>query len=265
MSFGTGYQVAGVAPERDRGVALGVFIAVALVGAGVAFGGNALNFINLPSFLIVLGGTLGATLANFSLSDLRHAWNAFQGVLFTRIYRPLERIEYLVSLSQVAKKEGLLVLEEESRRVDDPFLKLALDITVDGQKAADVKRILETETHNSFDRSMRAVQVFETMGNYAPAMGLIGTLIGLIQMLSSLQDVARVGPAMALALVTTFYGAMLANIIFLPVAGKIRNRSEETAVVKALTMEGVLSIAQQESHLVLEQRLQSFLPMIQGR
>ena len=248
--------------ELDRGVAGGLLLCVVLLGAGIICGGTVGNFISPASFLVVIGGTVGAALVNYSLYDLRHAWSAFREILFTRDYHPIERIRYLVRLASLVRRDGLLVLEREARNSrDDSFLRTALQLTVDAQEGPEIRRILETELRASIEKSSRAVQVFEAMGNYSPAMGLIGTLIGLINMLGALENPATVGPAMALALTTTLYGAVLANMIFLPVAGKLKNRCEEDAVVKAITIEGVLSLGKQENAIVVEQRLQSFLPL----
>jgi len=250
--------------ELDQGVVFGVSSALLLIGAAVLFGGHILTFLDPLGILIVVGGTFGATFANFSLYDLKHARQAFTTVFFTKLYHPIERIQYMVSLAHLIKKNGLLVLEQEATMVDDQFLRLALELTVDSQPQADVKRVLETEMRITQEKAMRAVQVFETLATYAPAMGLIGTLIGLIHMLGTLNDPTKVGPAMALALVATFYGALLSNIVFLPIAGRLRNRSEEEIMVKAITLEGVLSLSKQESPIIVEQRLQGFLPLAQG-
>ena len=258
------YRIFTESHEIDRSMLVGVGSAVFLIAVGILAGGHFLNFVDPISMLIVLGGTFGATLANFSFYDLRQAWIAFRAVLNTPIFHPVERISYMLSLSQLLKKNGLLALEREAQNVSDPFLRLAMEITVDSQQHNDVRRILETEVRISNDRSLRAVQVFETLGNFAPAMGLIGTLIGLIQMMGALSDPRTVGPSMALALVTTFYGAILSNIVFLPLAGRLRNRAEEANLVKAITIEGVLSMARQESPVILEQKLQSFLPLASG-
>ncbi|MEZ4753953.1 MAG: MotA/TolQ/ExbB proton channel family protein [Bdellovibrionota bacterium] len=247
--------------ELDRGVIGGAILAFTLVGLGIFFGGTILNFINLPGFLIVLGGTLGATLVNFSTYDIHKCFSAVRRVLFIKEYHPAERIEHLVQLANAIRQEGLLVLERYAKSEEDSFLRMAFELTVDGQAHDDVKRVLETELRTSNDRATRAIQVFETMGNYAPAMGLIGTLIGLIQMLGSLDNPSLVGPAMATALITTFYGAILANLIFIPIAGKLRNKKEEENLVKAITIEGVLSLGKQENPVVVEQRLQGFLPI----
>lgn len=245
----------------DRGILTGVGICVALIVIGIVSSGKGLNFLSPTSFLLVLGGTVGATLVNFSMYDFNHAIQAFKSAILVSPFHPIERIQYLVRLAQLVRQEGLLILDREAQISNDPFLRLALELTVDGQPPAEIKRVLETEMISSNDRESRAVQIFQTMGNYAPAMGLIGTLIGLIQMLGNLQNPASVGPAMSLALVATFYGAIFANLFFLPIAGKIKARNEEQTLVKAITVEGILNIGRQENPIVLEQRLQGFLPL----
>ncbi|RMG42262.1 MAG: motility protein A [Candidatus Dadabacteria bacterium] len=245
----------------DRNVLGGAALAFGLIAFGVLIGGQWLNFLNPASMLIVLGGTLGATMIHFSSYDLRSAWNAFKNVMRSEEPQSIERIDSLVRMAHLVRQNGLLVLEREARTTGDPFLRMALELTVDGQKPEEVRRILETEMATARDRGERAVQVFETMGQYAPAMGLIGTLIGLIQMLGALDNPQTVGPAMAVALVTTLYGALLANLFFLPVAGKLRNRLQAEALVKAISVEGAISLGQQENPIVLEQRLQSFMPL----
>ena len=262
--FRSKFQFARFSGEReiDRGVLFGLGLSFSLIVLGMAIGGGGLfRFFDLSSIAIVFGGTIGATLVNFAPKDLTLAWKSFKSALFEHQSNSEERTRYLVGLSHAVRTQGRIqVLEHEGSRSQDPFLKFALEMTVDGQNPAEVRRILETETRIANDRAARAVQVFETMGNYAPALGLIGTVIGLIQMLGALDNPATVGPAMATALITTFYGAIGANLVFLPIAGKLKNRSEEEAVVKALTIEGVISVGNEENPMLLEQRLQGFKP-----
>jgi len=132
-------------------------------------------------------------------------------------------------------------------------------VTVDGQSPDDIRRILDNEISASFENGSRSVAVFETMGGYAPAMGLIGTLIGLVQMLEALGDASTVGPAMSVALLTTLYGAILANMFLLPVAGKLNNRIREEILIKQITVDGLMSVARDENPIMLEQRLQSYI------
>lgn len=168
-------------------------------------------------------------------------------------------MEELINLSYVSRKKGLLVLEDVAQETKDMFFKKALQLVVDGQKESDIKKILETEMNITSEENQKGITVFETMGTYAPAMGLIGTLLGLVNMLGSLDDPSKVGPAMSVALLTTFYGAVLANMVFIPFAGKIRNIDANEVLIKKITIEGVLSLAKQESPLIIEQRLQSFM------
>ena len=222
--------------------------------------GKIAQFFDMPSLLLVLGGTLGATMVQFSVSEIRAAWDLLKGVSREQPFHPSERVRDLLHLSQRVKQGGLLTLEDEVTRIRDQFLRTGLEIAADGQPEIDIKRILETEVLTTTERDVRAVEVLQAMGSYAPALGLIGTLLGLVQLLGSLQDPATVGRAMSVALLTTFYGALLANLIFLPLAGKLRAYTEEQALVKALTIEGVLSISRLESPIILEQRLQQFIP-----
>lgn len=248
----------------DKGIITGAAISFALIVIGVVMGGQGLMALNPMSMLIVLGGTFGATLVHYSWYDIRHAWNAFQKILFAKESHPSERIGYLVELAQAVRIQGLLVLEREARASADPFLRMALELTADGQQAPDIKRILETEMRASQDKAVRGSNVFQTMGTYAPALGLIGTIIGMMEMLTALADPSTVGPAMAVALTTTLYGAILSNLIFLPVAGKLRNQIDEELTVKAITVEGILAVGRQENPSIVEQRLQGFLPLMPG-
>jgi len=246
-------------PRIDKSVIVGLCASFALVLVGVMLGGNVLTFLNPGGFLLVLGGTLASTLVQFSTRDIHEAVEAVRGALFIRPETPADRMRYLVQLARRVKDEGMLVLEAEASESQDPFLRLGLELTVDGQNTEDIRRILQNEMRATNERSWRSVQVWDTMGNFAPAMGLIGTLIGLIQMLGALQDASSVGPAMSLALVATLYGSVSANLFFFPLAGKLRLLAQECASTKEITLEGLTSIARNESPIMLEQRLQSFI------
>lgn len=245
----------------DRGVLFGAGLCAALMAFGVLQGQNLVNYLNPGGLLIVLGGTFGATLVHFSPRDMQHAWESFRRVLFEPSHHVEERIHVLVEMAQAVRHHGVLYLERQVRQPSDPFFQMALELTVDGQSSEEIRRILETETRSSNDRMGRAVQVFSTMGTYAPAMGLIGTLCGLVQMLGALDNPSAVGPAMSVALLTTLYGAVIANVIFLPVAGKIKNAAEGQSLMKAITIEGVISLGKQENPIIVEQRLRGFLPL----
>ena len=245
-------------PRIDTSIVVGFSIATVMIAVGALLGDHPLVFLSPGALLLVIGGTTGATLIQYSVPDLKCALTSARAALFIRSETARDRIAWMVDLARRVKDEGLLILEDEAAATTDTCVRLGLELTVDGQKPEDIRRILENEMRVSHERAWRSVQVWESMGNFAPAMGLIGTLIGLIHMLGSLRDPAAVGPAMALALVATLYGAASANLVFFPLAGKLRGIAEEQAHMKDITIEGVLSLAHNESPIMLEQRLQSF-------
>jgi chemotaxis protein MotA len=165
-----------------------------------------------------------------------------------------------VELSHRARKDGILSLEPTVRAMDDRFMAKGLQMTIDGVEPTVVKETLETEIDNVIERHRVGADIFTSMGTFAPALGMIGTLIGLVQMLRTMNDPSAIGPGMAVALMTTFYGAVLANMLFLPMSGKLRNRSAEEVVMKELILQGVLGIARGDNPRVLEQKLHSFIP-----
>ncbi len=226
--------------------------------SGLLTSDQPLRFLNLEGLLIVFGGTIASTLIQFSISDLRSALSAFIAAVTAAPSTAQERMELLMDLSHRVKQYGVLTLEDEAQGEPDEFFRLGLMLVADGRSIEDTKRILRKEMESSRDREWRSVQVWETMGNFAPAMGLIGTLLGLIQMLSSLQDTNLMASSMAMALVATLYGSVGANLFFFPIAGKLRVLSQERELCKSVTLEGLLSISRLENPIMLEQRLQSF-------
>lgn len=248
-------------PVVNMSLVAGLSLALGLVVMGAVMGGNPTTFISLEGLLLVLGGTAASVLIQFSMRDLRVALEAAQSVLFIPHEQPSDRISYVLDLSRRVRDQGVLTLEQEARLTADPFMRLGLELTVDGQAPEEIARILQREMRTSNDQAWRSVQVWETMGNFAPAMGLIGTLIGLIHMLGSLQDASTVGPAMSLALVATLYGSVAANLLFFPMAGKLRVVAQEKELSKDITVEALVSVARSESPLLLEQRLQSYISM----
>lgn len=246
-------------PEINRSFVGGAILIALLVGGGILLSGDVAAYMSISSIFIVLGGTVGATLIHYSAEDLSTSFKALRCVMFQSSANPIKRIQLMVRIAQEARQQGNLILEEISKRIPDPFLKKGLEVTVDGQEAQVIRKILETEMRTSSEVAQRGTLIFQTMGTYAPAMGLIGTLLGLVQMMKGLQDPSTVGPSMAVALLTTLYGAVLANLVFMPLAGKIKNRAEEEVFIKNITLEGIISIRAGENPIVLEQRLESYL------
>jgi chemotaxis protein MotA len=247
--------------ELDKGILVGIGLSCFLIISGIYFGGLDKWYVSVLSLFLVLGGTFIAVSVNFSKSDLRSTWFAFQDVLRIKEYDARDRVEYFLNLSRVVRQDGLLALEEESRNQYDLFLRTALLLAVDGNTEKEIRRSLTTEIQIAYERSSRAEQVFETMGNFAPAMGLIGTIVGLIQMLGSLSNPESIGPAMALALITTLYGATLSNVIFIPLSGKLKLRADAERFIKSLSTEAIISLSKQENPIVLERKLQAFMPI----
>ncbi|MCB0334544.1 MAG: MotA/TolQ/ExbB proton channel family protein [Bdellovibrionales bacterium] len=245
--------------QLDPSVARGLGVCALFIFGGMVFSGQGASFISLAGLAIVIGGTFGATSIQHSSGDLALAKEGFFEALYRRSVPSVgERVAYFTKLSKVVKRDGLMPLDGEAHRAKDSFLRLGLELCVDRYSPEEIRQILENEMKSSYEKNLRKVNVFESLGGYAPAMGLIGTLIGLVQMLHSLGDAAQVGPAMSVALLTTLYGALLANIVFFPIAGKLRSQLEQAVHVKSVTLEGILSLAQEENSVVLGQRLQSF-------
>ncbi len=245
----------------DLATILGVISAFSLVFAAIATGGGLLVFWNLPSLLIVVGGTFGATLISYPLSEFFNLLRYLKNALFKDNLPLSDHIDTLVGLVRESRKEGILALENRSNDISlDPFMRQGLVYLVDGLKAEMIEDILVLDIESMRERHELGAQIFASMGTVAPAMGLVGTLIGLVQMLQSMDDPASIGPAMAIALLTTFYGAVLANFIFLPLAGKLRRRSHRELFARRLIAEGIIAIARGDNPQVVRYRLESFLP-----
>ena len=219
-----------------------------------------LFFLDFASLAIVLGGTVGATLINLPLDRLRAFNAAFLKVLLHREERMEDSIRELVAFAERTRREGILALEQSVDRVKDPFLREGIRLAVDGTEPETIRAILEIELRSMEERHQESAYLWNQLGSYAPAFGMIGTLIGLIQMLQSLDDPSRIGAGMATALVTTFYGAMLANLLALPVAGKLMLRSRQESARRAMVIEAILSIQNGDNPRILEEKLRTFLP-----
>ncbi len=244
----------------DIATLVGIVSAFALVLSAILMGGSLGLFVNIPSVLIVVGGSLGATMINYPLPDMLKVVNVVKNAFLHRQITAKEVISNFVSLAGIARREGILALEASANETSDQFMKKGLQLAVDGLEPGSIKEILETEVVAIQDRHKLGAEIFTTIGTFAPAMGMIGTLIGLVQMLQTMDDPSTIGPSMAVALLTTFYGALMANILCLPIAGKLKNRSGAEVMVKDLMTEGVISIAKGENPRVIEQKLNAYLP-----
>lgn len=254
----------------DLATLAGLMVGVVCLGLGIFSRGVSpdafLAFGHVPSALIVLGGTLAALLLSVPMRAVLNGGRVAFKALVHR--RPSARrlVEDLVRYAEVARREGILALESAADTVRDPFLGRALGLAVDGTDPAEIEGILTGELEALAERHAAGRRTFEVLAKYAPAWGLIGTLVGLILMLGSLRDdPSAVGPGMSLALVTTFYGAVLANFLFGPIAEKLQERSEEELAFKRIVLRGVVAIQSGDNPRIVRQKLRSVLPARVGR
>lgn len=222
--------------------------------------GNLWNFIDLSSVLIVVGGTLAVVIACYpklARSIPRH----IKIVLRAKDFEPDQYVEQLVELAQIARKNGLLALEEKANEQPDPFFKQAIMLIVDANDPDRVRSILENDIEQTSARHQEVVAMYERGSNAAPAFGMIGTLIGLINMLKGLQgaDMDNLGPNMSVALITTFYGSFLAHVIFNPIAANLVARDEEEVLCRQIVVEGIMAIQSGENPKFLRERLMIFM------
>jgi chemotaxis protein MotA len=220
-------------------------------------------FLNLPSALLVLGGTLAALCLAVPMRSVMNAPAVALRALFRR--RPTTRgaralVEELVRHAETARREGILALETVAESARDPFLARALGLAVDGTDPGEIRDILSGEIDAIRGRHASGQRTFEILAKYAPAWGLIGTLVGLILMLGGIRSPGQITAGMSLALVTTFYGALLANFLFGPVAEKLKERSEEEIALKEIVLRGVVAIQSGDNPRIVRQKLRSYLP-----
>ncbi len=242
---------------------LGLVLALILMVYGIIAGQELsiiIGFLDFNSALITFGGALAVLLAmSPSIGAYINNFKSFSLVLKTMPSNEKETIEDIIRLSNVARKEGLLALEEAANTIEDDFMKKGVLLIVDGTDPELVRSIMETELSCIEDRHKSVIEFWENLGAMGPAWGMIGTLIGLINMLGKLSDVASVGPQMAIALITTFYGSLLANWICAPVANKLKSNNSTEVKLKEVMVEGLLSIQAGENPRVIEEKLKSFL------
>lgn len=246
----------------DLATLIGLVGAAATVSVALWLGGTPESFVNVPSILIVFGGTLFITMVSFRLKEIAAVPRVTASTFARPSRTPDDVARAVLSIAEQARKHNLLGLEGQMSRLSGqmPFLSKGLAMVMDGLPLNTVHELMERDMLESQRRSHQTAAVLRRAGEVAPAMGLIGTLIGLIQMLGRLSDPAAIGPAMAVALLTTFYGALLAGMVFNPLAAKLQRNAAEEDLVNRLYAMGVLSIAKQENPRQLELELNSALP-----
>ena len=240
----------------------GIVICLVMLVLGIHFNAGLQNigrYIDPPSALITFGGAFSATLASVSMPDFVAGLKSFTLIFKSPALDTAEMIRKIIELSNVARKDGLLSLEEAAADMDEPFLKKGILLIVDGTDPDLVRAIMETEMNSLEERHKKCSGFWDTLGAMGPAWGMIGTLVGLVNMLKNMDDVANLGPAMAVALITTLYGSLLANWICTPVSNKLKADNGEEVVLKEVMIEGLLSIQAGENPRVIEEKLKSFL------
>ncbi|BBI49392.1 MotA/TolQ/ExbB proton channel family protein [Vreelandella sp. F11] len=242
----------------DLATLIGLVGAAVLVGTAVIMGTSPEVFMNPTGLLLVVGGSLFVVLAKFSITQFKFAFKAAARAFKFQLPSIQESIDELVELSKVARREGMIALE--SREVSSPFLQKGLQMLADGYSAEMIRDMMEKERLLTLERNQAGGQVFSALGEVSPAMGMIGTLVGLVQMLSNMGDPSLIGPAMAVALLTTLYGAMIATMIASPIADKLWVRMNQEAKMQELWIDAVLAIKGDKNPRVLEQMLTIYLP-----
>lgn len=248
-------------PQLDRATLIGLVAGVGMVVIALWLGGAPSAFIDIPSVLIVGGGTMGVTTICFSLGDMARLPVVLGRALFHGNPDPTRTAAHMLQLADIARKRGVLGLDQLlGHMIHEPFVHRALEMAIDGTPLEEIRQVLQREIDEMAERHSRSAGILRRAAEVAPAMGLIGTLIGLVQMLGSLDDPSAIGPGMAVALLTTFYGAVLANMVLAPLAAKLERNSAEEALAASLYMLTAESICRRENPRRLELRLNALLP-----
>lgn len=244
----------------DVATLIGLVAGTGLILWGMSNGGSLSLFVDVPSMAIVLGGGTAAVMVCFPINKVVGAMKVVKNAFIPQTGSSTDIIGVIVSFAEKARREGLLTLEEDAAALDDEFLQKAIQLVVDGTDPELVRDILEIELAFLEDRHKLGREIFEQLGAFYPAFGMIGTLIGLIAMLANLDDPSSIGSGMATALITTFYGALLANFIALPIAKKLAVRNGEEVLLRQVIVEGVLAIQNGENPRIVQEKLKAFFP-----
>jgi len=244
----------------DPATVVGLFSGMALLFWAILSGGGIGVFISVPSFMITGGGTMAAILVAFPLKKVLATFRVASKAFFHKAPGPEKTIKDILGLAVKARRDGMLSLERAIESVNDKFLKQGAQLLIDNVPPETIKEVLERELDNLESRHEEGQMMFRSMAAYAPAFGMIGTLIGLVQMLRTLDDPSKIGGGMATALITTFYGAVFANLICLPMAEKLTMRTREEIRNRSIVIEGIIAIQAGRNPSQIEDELKAFLP-----
>jgi len=244
----------------DLSTIVGTILVIVLVFFSMAMGSGGLGlFWDVPSAVLVFGGTFSVILMHFTFDDMKSVLKVTMRTFTVKLRSPEQEIDRLLEFATVARKEGLLGLESKVTDIGDRFLSKGLQCLIDGLPPEMVRSILQMEADVQRARHAHGKKLLEMFASFAPAFGMIGTLVGLVQMLSSLKDPSQIGGGMAVALLTTLYGALIANMICLPLAGKLDLRAKQEAQLRLLMIDGLLGIQAGEKPAILRERLEAFV------
>lgn len=244
----------------DIATIVGLLLAFgALLIATLMEGGEIVAFINIPAFVIVMGGSLGATVISIPLRQIMGIMKVTRRAFFAQDMDKPRLLNTIVEFARRARREGILALEEESKQVDNPFLRKAVQLVVDGNPGELVREVLETEVGAMEERHKAGESIYSTLGGFAPTLGILGTVMGLVHMLASLDEPGRMGEAIAAAFIATLYGVGSANVIFLPIGNKLKARSQEEIAVYEMMIEGILSLLAGDNPRVVSAKMEPCL------
>ncbi len=244
----------------DKSTFLGIFLAAAGIIVGLLLeGGKLAQIIQPTAAMIVFGGTIGAVMVQFPLPLVRQAGLRLGHVFFQKTPASAQLVTALVGYANQARRQGIVSLDAELPKIQDPFLKRSLTLAVDGTEPHELRKIMELELDNQAEQEEHIPRVFESAGGFAPTIGIIGAVLGLIQVMQHLENINEVGKGIAVAFVATIYGVGSANLLFLPAAGKLRIRLREEQILREMTIEGVVSILEGMNPRMVESKLLSFL------
>jgi chemotaxis protein MotA len=241
----------------DIGTIGGLFACFFLIMMSTSF--NIGPFIDLPSVYITVGGTVGSLFTAFPISRIMMTFGVVKNAFIVRRQTPVQTIKQLVEFAEQARREGILALEARAMEIEDDFLKKGIQLAVDGTEPELIKDILSTEIAFIESRHGDGVKILDMAGAMGPSFGMLGTLIGLVLMLGNLNDVATIGPNMAIALITSLYGSIIANVICIPLSEKLKGYSAQEIMIKELMLEGIMSLQSGDNPRIVEQKLTAFI------
>ncbi len=244
----------------DIATIIGLVLGFGLILASIAMGGSGLGpFIDVPSGMIVFGGALAASLINFPLKSVIGAFGVVMKCFLFKLPNSMETIQQFKSFAEIVRKDGLLALEDKAAEINDDFMRRGVESLISGVSGDEITQTLETELTYIEQRHVSGKKIIDSCGAAAPAFGMIGTLIGLVQMLRALDDPSKIGGGMATALLTTLYGALVANVICIPLAGKLEARNQEETMVRELMIRGVVLLGEGATPRAVEEQLLTYL------